>query len=330
MSKKAEKKAEKAKEFNEEVIESPTQLLVKRFRQNKLAMTGLFLFLAIVALIFITTLYIELTDYDLANLNHANQYHPPSLEFPFGTDKSGRNNFPRVLYGGLISLQIAVLTTTVAIVLGLLVGGIAGFFGGKVDTLLMRFTEIVSSFPFMPIAYTVSVMLLTLTNETRLFVMMIIIGLLGWTGLARMVRGQILSLREQEFMLATKAMGLKTWQKIIKHLIPNVIPYIIVNATTTFASAILTESTLSYLGLSVQEPIPTWGSLLSRANTSVIMQKYWWMWIFPGILLFLLIMSVNLIGEGLRDAVDPKAHVKFRTQKKEKKSLFKSSKKVTS
>lgn len=313
-----------------EVIETPTQLWVKRFRKNKLAMAGLFIFLGLIAIIFISWVYIEINNYNLANLDHANQYSPPSWQYPFGTDKQGRNYFLRTIYGGLISLQVALIATSVAIALGILVGGIAGFYGGKIDTLLMRLTEIVSSFPFLPVAYTVSMILIDMPNQRRLYIMMVIIGLLGWTGLARMVRGQILSLREQEFMLATKAMGLKTWQKILKHLIPNVIPYVIVSATTTFASAILTESTLSYLGLSVQEPIPTWGGLLSRSNSSMLMRNYWWMWVFPGLLLFLLIMSINLIGEGLRDAVDPKAHVKFRTQKKDRKSIFKKSKKVAS
>ena len=328
MSKKQTKKDKKEKVNVTEIIETPTQLVIKRFRKNKLAMVGLISFFVLIIIILISWAFIELTNYDLANLNHGQAYQPPSLQFPFGTDKSGRNYFPRTIFGGLISLQVALIATSVSVIAGLFFGGLAGFYGKKVDMILMRITEIVSSFPFLPIAFTISMMLLDLPTQQRLYIMMVVIGLLGWTGLARMVRGQILSLREQEFMLATKAMGLKSWQKIIKHLIPNVIPYVIVSATTTFASAILTESTLSYLGLSVQEPIPTWGALLYRANTSTIMKQYWWMWVFPGLLLFILIMSVNLIGEGLRDAVDPKSQVKFRTQRKDKKSFFKKSKKV--
>ena len=149
---------------------------------------------------------------------------------------------------------------------------------------------------------------------------MFVIGILGWTSLARMIRGQILSLREQEFMTAARALGITKRQQIIKHLVPNTVAYIIVNATTAFAGAILSEASLAFLGLSVNEPIPTWGALLSSASTSTIMKNYWWMWVFPGILLFTLIMSINLIGEGLRDSVDPKAHIKFKTQAKT--SLF--------
>lgn len=321
------KKDKKVKNTNIEEIVSPTKMLVNRFRKNKLAMIGLFTFVILVAIILITALVIEVTNYDLANLNHGQKYHPPSLEFPFGTDRSGRNYFPRVLLGGLISLQVGLIATVVSISIGLLIGGVAGFYGGKVDNFLMRLTEIVASFPFLPIAITISVVFIDIPPQSRLYVMMFIIGILGWTSLARMVRGQILSLREQEFMLATKALGIKNSQQIIRHLVPNVIGYVIVSATSTFAGAILSEASLSYLGLSVSEPIPTWGGLLKRASTSTIMKEYWWMWVFPGILLFLLIMSVNLIGEGMRDAVDPKAQVRFRTQKTDKKAKKEKAKK---
>ena len=149
-------------------------------------------------------------------------------------------------------------------------------------------------------------------------IMIIFIGATGWTGLARMVRGQILSLREQEFMVAAKAMGIKPSQQIIRHLIPNVIAHVILSAISTFAGAIMVEATLSYLGLSVQEPTPTWGRLLNLAKTSTIMKNQWWLWVFPGVLLVTLIIGVNLIGEGLRDAVDPRSNIKFNRSKKDK------------
>lgn len=314
-------KDKKINNTNVEEIVSPTKLMVRRFKKNKLAVIGLVIFITIVTVILVTKVYVEVTNYDLANLNPSNKNAPPSWSTPFGTDKDGRNNFPRVLLGGYISLQVGVLASLVSVSIGLLVGGLAGFYGKYVDSVLMRATEIVSSFPFLPIAITISVLFADTPAQSRLYVMMFIIGILGWTGLARMVRAQILSLREQEFMTACRALGIKNGKQITKHLLPNTIAYVIVNATVAFSSAILSEASLAYLNLSVSEPIPTWGGLLTRANSSIIMREYWWMWVFPGALLFLLILSINLIGEGLRDAVDPKAQVKFRTQKKE--SFFK-------
>lgn len=319
----------KVKNTNVEEIVSPTKLMVHRFRKNKLAVTGLVIFTIIVALILITKVYVEVTNYDLANLNPAIKNQGPSFENPFGTDKSGRNYFPRVFLGGYISLQVGAIASLVSVFIGLLVGGIAGFYGKFIDNILMRLTEIVSSFPFLPIAITISVVFVDAPVESRLYIMIFIIGILGWTGLARMVRAQILSLREQEFMTACRALGVKNSKQITRHLLPNTIAYVIVNATVAFSSAILSEASLAYLNLSVSEPIPTWGGLLTRANSSIIMRDYWWLWVFPGALLFLLILSINLIGEGLRDAVDPKSQVKFRTQEKESffKRVFSSKKK---
>lgn len=323
------KNKQKKQEGVEEIV-SPTRLMVRRFKKNKLAMIGLVIFIALVVVILITKIYVELTNYNLANINIKQTYQAPSLEHLFGTDKSGRDYFPRVLLGGYISLQVGVIATLISVVLGVIIGGISGFYGGKVDMFLMRITEIISSFPFIPLAITVSVLFMNVPDQQRLYVMIFIIGILRWPGLARMIRGQILSLREQEFMLACRALGIKNSKQIIRHLLPNTVAYIIVNATTSFASAILSESTLAYLGLSVNEPLATWGGLLSKASSSIIMKSYWWMWIFPGVLLFLLIMSINLIGEGLRDAVDPKAEVKFRTQDEgKKKKWFSRNKKTT-
>ena len=314
-------KNKKVKNSGVEEIVSPTRLMIERFKKNKLAVIGLIIFLTIVVLILVTKVYVEVTNYNLASIDASAKYQAPSLEYPFGTDKSGRNYFPRVLLGGYISLQVGVIATLVSVFIGLVIGGVAGFYGGKVDNLLMRVTEIVSSFPFLPIAITISVVFVDMPAQYRLYLMMFIIGILGWTGLARMVRGQILSLREQEFMTACRALGITNKDQITKHLLPNTIAYVIVNATVSFSGAILSEASLAYLGLSVSEPIPTWGGLLSRANTSIIMRDYWWMWVFPGVLLFLLILSINLVGEGLRDAVDPKSQVKFKSQ--EKQSIFK-------
>lgn len=300
-----------------EKIVSPTMQIVNKFKHNKLAMAGLVSFALLLLVIIGAQLYIHFTNYDLANVNIPNKYLPPSSKHLFGTDAQGRDLFIRVLAGGWISIQVGLLSTFLSIVLGVSIGAIAGFFGGKVDTLIMRGTEIVSSFPFLAIAMTISAIFMDLEAQLRLYLIIFILGLLRWTGLARMVRGQILSLREQEFIVATRALGISSFNQITKHLIPNVLTYVIVSGTLTFAGAILSESSLSFLGLSVTEPIPTWGRLISlSARNSIIMTNYWWTWVFPGLALFILIMSINVIGEGLRDAVDPKSQYITKEQRK--------------
>ncbi|GKX29278.1 peptide ABC transporter permease [Vallitalea longa] len=299
------------KEIKHERIISPTRLMFIKFRANRLAMFGFWIFIAIVIFVLGFKLYTVLINYDFANLSEIGEgsYTSPNSEHWFGTDKYGRDYFYRVITGGYIALKVAVLSTLMIVVIGVIFGAISGYFGGYVDVVLMRIAEIVISFPFLALAIAISAMFADYPDETRLFIMIFIIGLLGWPSLARMVRGQILSLKEQEFMTATKVLGISTRKQITKHLIPNVIAYVIVAATINFATSIMLEASLSYLGLSVKEPVATWGGLLQRASTSVVMKNYWWLWVFPGILLFLLVMSVNLIGEGLRDAVDPKSEV---------------------
>ena len=294
---------------NQEKILSPTKILILKFKANKLAMFGLIAFLIIIFVVVLSKIYILVTHYDLGDISRIDSHKnlPPSWQHLFGTDKYGRNYLVRVLAGGWISLQVGILATLISVTIGIIIGSISGYFGGKVDMVMMRFTEVVSAFPFLAAAITISVIFIDAPETQKLYFMILVLGILRWTGLARMVRGQILSLREQEFMIASKALGIKTKNQITRHLIPNVMAYVIVSATITFAVAILLEASLSFLGLSVSEPVPTWGGLLQRASKSSIMKNQWWLWIFPGFLLFSLIMSVNLIGEGLRDAVDPKA-----------------------
>ncbi len=301
---------------NGDNIETPTQMLVNRFKSNRLGVIGLIMFISIFLVIIGVWAYVNFTGYNLAALDFNQKYLPPNFQHWFGTDKYGRDFLVRAFLGGTISLQVGFLTTFVAISIGVIIGGIAGYYGGKVDMILMRFGEIVSAIPFLPIAITIAVIMAKSPAKTRLFTTMTLLGAIAWTDLARMVRGQILSLREQEFMVATRALGIKSRDQILKHLIPNVFAFVIVAATNSFAGAILSEATLSFLGLSVSEPVPTWGSLVESASNMVTMQHYWWLWIFPGLLLLFLIMSVNLIGEGVRDAVDPKANVKYVEQKK--------------
>jgi peptide/nickel transport system permease protein len=292
----------------DEVILSPFQQIFVKFRSNRLAMFGLVLFLVLVVLITLTNIYTTVTKYDFAYTDAAVKNLPPSLEYPFGTDRFGRDNMVRVLQGGWISLQVAFLSTFMALTIGVAMGAIAGYFGGVIDHIIMRLVEVIASFPFLALAYIIAAVFREEPAEKRLFITVFILGILSWTGLARLVRGQIMSLKEQEFMVATRALGIKKRNQVTRHLIPNVLAFVVVSGTLTFAGAILSESFLSFLNLSVTEPIPTWGALLSRASSnSTNMRTVWWQWVFPGFMLFLLIMSVNLIGEGLRDSIDPKA-----------------------
>lgn len=316
---KLKKKNKVEKVESQQVVDSPFKIYKDRFMKNKLAVIGLGLVTFVVAIVIITAIYVKVTNYQLGALNHADKNLPPSLKYPFGTDANGRNYMVRVFYGGVISLQVGIIATILATTLGVFFGGVAGYYGGKVDGLIMRFAEIVSSLPFLPLAITIQVVFSHLTRETRFMIMILFMGFTSWTGLARMIRAQIMSLREQEFMLAAKAMGIKPSQQIARHLIPNVIAHVILSAVGTFAGAIMTESTLAFLGLSVQEPTPTWGMLLNLAKSSTIMKDQWWLWVFPGIMLVTLIIGVNLVGEGLNDAVDPKSNVKFNRAKKDKK-----------
>ncbi len=298
------KKAKAEKKKQDLQAQGPLRVALERFRKNKLALIGAIIFIVIVLLCILVPI---LSPYKVSEFELSNQVMKPSLKHWLGTDEQGRDVFMRVCLGGRISLKIGVLTAGLTIIIGSLVGGIAGFYGGKVDNLLMRFTEIVNALPFYPMLISLSFALMwKVSSSQKMYVVMIIIGIISWPGLARMVRGQILSLREQDFMVATKALGLSTSSKIIRHLLPNTLAYIIVNATFGMAGAIMTEAALSYLGLGVIPPTPTWGNMISRAQDANIFQNVPWLWIPPGILIVLTVVSINLLGEGLRDAFDPK------------------------
>ncbi len=282
----------------------PWRVAWERFRKNKIAITGAIIFFTIVLLVIIVPI---LSPYKLSEFELSNKNLPPSSKHWLGTDEQGRDILFRVFYGGRISIMIGLVTALITVVIGATVGAIAGFYGGRVDNILMRFAEIVYSLPFMPIMITLSFALMwRVPSQQKLFMVMIILAIISWPGLARLVRGQILSLREQDFMVATTALGLSTRSKIFKHLLPNTLSYIIVTATLEMASAILTEASLSFLGLGVIPPTPTWGNMIERARDIKVFSSMPWMWIPPGILIILTVVSINLLGEGLRDAFDPK------------------------
>lgn len=226
-----------------------------------------------------------------------------------GTDGYGRDVLNRIMHGGRMTMMIGAIAIVISLTIGIIVGGISGFFGGKVDMVLMRITEIVSALPFLPFAMTLSAIIGNKISETqRIALIMVILGLLSWPTDARLVRSQVLAERNKEFVTAARAVGVKQIGIIFRHIIPNVVSVIIVSATLGFASAMLTESGLSFLGFGVSEPRPTWGNMLNGCQSSTIILQYWWRWVFPSIALGLATISINLIGDGLRDAVDPKAN----------------------
>lgn len=225
-----------------------------------------------------------------------------------GTDMNGYDIFTNLMLGGRVSLTIGFVVIFLEAILGVVLGGIAGYFGGWVDNLIMRIVDILSCIPTIPIMLILSQMLESwnILDIRKLYFLMAILTLLGWTGIARMVRGQILSLREQEFMLAAKCSGLSTTRKIFKHLLPNVMPQLIVQMTMGLGSVILTEATLGFLGIGVPLGTPTWGSMINSATKMDILIGYPNFWIPPGICITLAILAFNFVGDGLRDAFDPK------------------------
>ncbi len=236
------------------------------------------------------------------------RYSGPSKEHWLGTDKNGMDVMTRLMYGGRVSLVIGFVVEIIATVIALILGGISGYFGGKIDNLIMRIVDIFYCIPSMPILIILGAAMdnASVPPKIRMLYLMLILGVLGWPGLARLIRGQILSLREQEFMTATEATGLSVHRRIFQHLIPNVIPQTIVSVTMGLGGTILTESSLSFLGLGVRFPFASWGNIINDVNDTYVLQHYWFIWIPAGVLLLSTVLAFNLVGDGLRDAFDPK------------------------
>ena len=232
----------------------------------------------------------------------------PTFDHLLGTDNNGMDVMTRLMYGGRISLMVGFVVIFIEVFIGIIVGGISGYFGGWVDTALMRFVDLFNSIPFWPMVLIFGSVMDALEVDpiVRIFLLMGILGILGWTGVARIVRGQILSLREQDFMIATEATGIRTSRRIFKHLIPNVMPLLIVYATAGLGGIIITEATLGFLGLGIKYPQASWGSIINVASEAYVMTNFWFMWIPAGLLILLTVLGFNFIGDGLRDAFDPK------------------------
>ncbi len=226
-----------------------------------------------------------------------------------GTDAYGRDVLNRLIAGGQMTILIGAIAVLIQSIIGILVGGVAGYYGGKVDNILMRTAEVVGSIPFIPLAMILSAVIgSSISEDARIIMIMVILGVLSWPGLARLIRGQVLAEKQKEFVTAAKAMGLKEHVIIFKHILPNVITIIIVSVTLSFASSMLTETSLSFLGFGVLEPRATWGNMLTGSQSSKVIQVFWWRWVFPALALGLSTISINLIGDGLRNAIDPKSN----------------------
>ncbi len=291
-----------------------SQLFWRRFRRHRMALFGVVLLVLLVMYSFggpliFSEAYANATDTSL-------RLRPPSAEHPFGTDVVGRDILARTIYGGQISLLIGLMAMLVEVVIGITIGALAGYFGGFIDSLLMRFTEAWLNIPALFLLLIMAkffggripnITLLGRTFSGSVVVIILIIGVTSWMYLARIVRAEFLSTKEEEFILAARATGTPHWEIIIRHILPNATAPIVVSATLSVANAILLESYISFLGLGVQPPTATWGNMLERVASNEIIQNAPWMWAFPGMFIVLTVLSINFIGDGLRDALDPRS-----------------------
>ena len=264
---------------------------------NRLAVLGIILFSII---LFSAIFAPSLTDANPLNIDLRNASKAPSAEHWFGTDKTGRDVFARVLYGGRVSILVGLGSGLISAVIGIIIGAYTGFKGGWIDVLALRVSELFMSFPQI-----ILVLLLVSIIGQSLLNLMIIFILTGWGGMYRMARAQMLSLREEEYVQALQSFGLSTASICYKHILPNALGPVMVNITLSTAAFILAEAGLSYLGLGVPLNIPTWGNILNTAQDLRVLQNYWWMWLPGGTVISVFVLSVNFIGDGLRDATDP-------------------------
>ncbi len=328
---------------------SPGRMVVRRFFRSKLSIIGLVMVVSLFLFSFVGPLFLADTTADLSDdtrwgeieLDESGKTEyaeaqttytvngveytlrqttetflkdnfraAPSAEHPLGTDNEGYDVFVRLMYGGRISLTVSFIAVFLITIIGVVLGGIAGYFGGAVDNVIMRICDVLICLPGVPILLIISTILdaSDIDAKYRIYLLMIYLTFISWPGTARLVRGQILSLREQEFMVAAEAMGYSTGRKIFKHLVPNVMPQLIVQMTLSLGSMILYEATLSYLNLGVKPPYAAWGTMINIISTNQdVLQNHWYIWVPAGICIVIAVLGFNFVGDGLRDALDPKA-----------------------
>ena len=317
---------------------SPTRMVVRRFFRSRLSIlglimvVGLFLFSFLGPLVYtqwgeieldesgkteyatsVTTYTVDGVEYTLHQTTETflkdNFRDPPSARHILGTDNEGYDVFVRLMYGGRISLTVSFIAVFLITILGVVLGGIAGYFGGAIDNIIMRICDVLMCLPGIPILLIVSTILdaSDIDAKYRIYLLMTFLTFISWTGTARLVRGQILSLREQEYMVAAEAMGYSTGRKIFKHLVPNVMPQLIVQMTLSLGSMILYEATLSYLNMGVKAPYAAWGTMINIISSNQdILQNHPFVWVPAGVCIVIAVLGFNFVGDGLRDALDPK------------------------
>jgi peptide/nickel transport system permease protein len=270
-----------------------------RFRRHRLAVVGM----SMLAVLCFAAIFAPLLTNQNPNAVDLSAYRmPPSSEHWLGTDSAGRDVFSRLLYAGRISLSVGLVAVSIYVAIGVVLGGLAGYFGGWVDGVVMRLADMVLAFP----AIIVIITIVSIVGPSIINVMFVI-GLLGWPPIARLVRGEFLTLREREFVVASVATGATSSRIIFRHVFPNAMTPVIVNATFGMASAILLEAGLSFLGLGVQPPTASWGNMLNAAQSITILEEMPWLWIPPGVMIVIAVLSINFVGDGLRDALDPRS-----------------------
>jgi len=292
--------------------ESLFRITFRRFTHHRMAVFGVFL-LSLVVLYSVGGAFL-VSEAAANKVDVTKRFDPPSAEHPFGTDEVGRDVLARSIYGGQISLMIGITSVMISITLGTVVGLVAGYFGGWVDSILMRIVEALLAIPTLILLLILQRVLIGNTSTINILgrelsvtvvAIVIIIGVTGWMGLSRIVRSMVLSLKEQEFVLAARTLGASSRRIIFVHILPNTIAPIVVSATLAVGGAIVVETALGFLGFGVQPPTATWGNILSRARDQI--DEVWWLWMVPGVLIMLTVLAINFIGDGLRDAFDPRS-----------------------
>ncbi len=295
---------DKIEDIKETKVHSPYGIVLKRFLSDKLAITGFIMLICILILILIVPFFMK----DPSAINVAAKNLPPSVENIFGTDSLGRDVLARVLEGGRFSFFVGFFATVISVCLGTLLGLIAGYYGGIVDMIIMRIVDILMSIPTLPLLIILAAFLsdLEVNPQYRIYITLGLLAFIFWTTYCRNIRGIVLLLREQEYMQATEALGFSVSRKLFKHLLPNVLPYVILYVATGLGNMMIFEASLSYLGLGVQAPYASLGNLLQTTRNFFDLTRRVWLWIPPTVLLFASVLSINLVGEGLRNAIDPR------------------------
>jgi peptide/nickel transport system permease protein len=277
-------------------MDSPRRLFWKRFSRNKLALAG---GIIVAFLLFVAILAPLVSPYDPNDIDRKHILEPPGIQHPLGTDDLGRDVLSRMIWGSQISLSVGFVAVGISVIMGMIFGSISGYYGGWMDRIIMRFIDIMLSVPTFFLILAVIAFI-----GSSIWNIMIIIGITSWMGVARLVRAEFLSLKEREYVLAARAVGASNMRIIFRHIMINSLAPVLVSAVLGIAGAVLVESSLSFLGIGVQPPTPSWGNILTLGKDN--METAWWLSVFPGLAILITVLGYNLLGEGVRDALDPR------------------------